>query len=472
LTNRVPIQPPFLSATPVMDPPPRFSEPNILYTSPSGEHVTARRCTRSKFLQLEAAQLKAHITDLESSLGTNKQLLKQLSTAVKADMLLDKAFTAKVIQDLESENQALEERIRRVNIEKADAVLKAHSSDRVVRDISVRERQSEHPLEAELRRKRAILAEKEREVQDIDSRCKAMVEEIEEHEKDKERVTGGERENSLLLTEKYIRIKDILEKLQKELEKALEEKSELTESCRQQYSELTKLNSMLKTPISRGLVVEETLAHSDSDSSLANAAGNPDLDSPPPTDFLMRQLEVLHSLQQHKKMSLTPTDSDSQPEQRLAAEAGKWTSKIKDLQVSVETLGEELKACKRLQVCLQQDKFRLSSALDTLRHRLSCYGDIPRKAATKAASILPQPLHSQKTRKKGRASSNPLEYIEGSQASAPVPLTVRGPRLPPVFSPAEESEFNPEMPSIITKMEGDEFLQGDSFLIDALRLRK
>lgn len=456
-----------------MDPLPRFSEPNILYTSPSGEHVTARRYTRSKFLQLEAAQLKAHITDLESSLGTNKQLLKQLSTAVKADMLLDRSFTAKVIQDLESENLALEERIRRVNIEKADAVIKAQGSDRVVRDITVRERQNEHPLEAELRRKRAILAVKEREVQDIDSKCKAMVEEIEDHEKEKERVTSGERENSLLLTEKYIRIKDILEKLQKELGKALEEKAELTESCKQQYSELTKLNSILKAPIKRGSVVEETLACSDSDSSLDNVSGNPNLDSTPPTDFLMRQLEVLHSMQQHKKISLTLTDCDSQPEQRLAAEAGKWASKVKDLQVSVETLGEELKACKRLQVSLQQDKFRMSSALDTLRHRLSCYCDIPRKTASKAASTLPKPLHStQKARKKGRASSNPLEYIEGTQTSAPVPLTVRGPRLPPVFSPPEESEINQEMPSIITKMEGDEFLQGDSFLIDALRLRK
>ncbi len=453
-----------------MDPHPRFSEPNILYTSPSGEHVTARRCTRSKFLQLEATQLKAHITDLESSLSTNKQLLKQLSTAVKADMLLDKAFTSKVIQDLEGENQALEERIRRVNIEKADAVLKAQGSDRVVRDITMRERQTEHPLETELRRKRAILAQKEREVQDIDAKCKAMTEEIEDNDKEKERAVIGERENSLLLTEKYIRMKDILEKLQKELQKALEEKSDLIDSCKQQYAELSKLNSMLKSPITRGPAVEAALAESDSETS--SPFLKPELNETPPSDFLMRQLEVLHSLQQYKKISLAITDCDLQPEQRLAAEAGKWTNKIKDLQVSVETLGEELKACKQLQVSLQQDKFRMSSALDTLRHRLSCYEDLPRKVTNKAASIIPNPLHStQKLRKKGRASSNPLEYIEGTETVQPVPLTVRGTRPPPVFSPAEESEFNPEMPSIICKMEGDEFLQGDSFLIDALRLR-
>ena len=300
-----------------------MSEPaNILYTTPSGEHITARRSTRAKFLQLETSQLKAYITDLESSIGTNKHLLKDLASTIKADFMLDKGFTARMIKELDSENLALEERIRRVTIEKHDALLKAKGSDKLVHDILTREQGGEHPLEGEMRTRRVTLEEKEGRVQSLDMRCKQLTEEIDEHDKQREQMASNDKESSLRLTEKYIRLKDIYEKLQRELSKVQEANTDLEENCRQLLGELRKVNSVLKNPITRGERIEEFLNRSDSDEMREEF---PVDDSGPEDDithneFLFRQLEVLHTQQKAKsltqKVSLAITDFNSQTEQR------------------------------------------------------------------------------------------------------------------------------------------------------------
>lgn len=293
---------------------------NILYTTPSGEHITARRSTRAKFLQLETTQLKAYITDLESSLGTNKVLLKELADSIKSESPVDRAFTARMIKDMESENLALEERIRRVTIEKNDACLKAQGSDRLVRDVLTRELSGEHPLEGELRRRREILEEKEGRVQQLDSRCKQLIDEIEEHDRLREQMLSNDKESSLKLTEKYVRLKEIFEKLQRELSKVIESKAELEENCAQLHAELQKVNAVLKCPITRNQRTEEFLNQSDD--------WDPQSDYPVDTaseeliqsEFLVRQLEVLHAQQRSKSLSkkipLAMTDFNSQTEQK------------------------------------------------------------------------------------------------------------------------------------------------------------
>jgi hypothetical protein len=49
-----------------------------LQTAPSGEHLTARKSTRMKFMQAESDQLRGYVTDLEDSLATHKQMLQEI----------------------------------------------------------------------------------------------------------------------------------------------------------------------------------------------------------------------------------------------------------------------------------------------------------------------------------------------------------------------------------------------------------
>ena len=158
----------------------------------------------------------------------------------------------------------------------------------------------------------------------------------------------------------------------------------------------------------------------------------------------------------------------------------KLTDKSKDAQLKAETLLDELKSNRRLNVSLQQDNYRLASALDALQHKLATYKSVPSSCLPKTVSINPRLQHSLcphplRQRKKGRAASNPLEYLNESQPAVTAPLTTRGPHPPLDTGELEDSidpiELSPEMPSMIKRVDGDEFLQGDSFLVDALRLR-
>ena len=132
-----------------------------------------------------------------------------------------------------------------------------------------------------------------------------------------------------------------------------------------------------------------------------------------------------------------------------------------------------MQSCARLSSQLQQDNYRLATALDGLRRRLR--EDTPASKKGKTASVLPPASRSigEKRRKKGRASSNPLEYVEHVELSQVV-LTTKGDRAESSEQEDEESieEFEEEMPSMINKNDADEFLQGDSFLMDALSLQQ
>lgn len=153
--------------------------------------------------------------------------------------------------------------------------------------------------------------------------------------------------------------------------------------------------------------------------------------------------------------------------------------KNKDTHLKLETLQDEIAAATRFNMQLQQDNFRLTTALDTLKRKktgLESHENKGNKGKTIAhAATLSRSTVPTKPRHRGKASSNPLEYLDSAEVSI-VPLqTTRGPQPPKEPSNPESSldidgSFG-EMPSIINKLEGDEFLQGDSFLVDALSLQ-
>lgn len=281
-----------------------MGDQNVLYTTPTGEHITARRSTRAKFLQLESAQLHAYISDLESSLRTNKALLKDLVTSIKSQIPLDKQLVMRVISSIEEENAILEERARRVVIEKNDALFKAQSSDRVIADTLARESLSTNPYEAKLTQRRAELEEKEGKVQELDSRCKELLEEVEDGQKLCEAQTTSQADLDLTMAEKYARLKTIYEKLLRELEKSTHGKEEMEETCRGLLTELQKVNSVLKSPISRARNLEELLQSSANSAPYDNIPLEESFEADlPPPHCLSKHLAALKTHQHRKTLS-------------------------------------------------------------------------------------------------------------------------------------------------------------------------
>lgn len=154
----------------------------------------------------------------------------------------------------------------------------------------------------------------------------------------------------------------------------------------------------------------------------------------------------------------------------------KLMDKAKDTNLKLETLQDEIAAATRLNAQLQQDNFRLTSALDTLKRKkkgLELPGN--RGKVTAHAATLSQSPVPKKPRHRGKASSNPLEYVDNVEVSQAPLQTARGAQHPKEPS-NHDSDLDldgsfAEMPSVINKLEGDEFLQGDSFLVDALSLQ-
>ena len=463
-------------------------ERNVLYTTPTGEQVTVRRSTRAKFLQQENTQLETYIKDLEASLVANKQLLKELTTSVRTQVSLDKELTNRLISSLRSENAVLEERNRRVTLEKHDALLKAQASDRYVTDSLAKESTGEHPLDSHLRSKRKILTEKEQDVQALDERCKTYTEMIDEYNGEKESGKLAKVDVDSVMVEKYARLKKIYEKLAKELDRVEAGKEEVEETCIRLNSDLQRLNSALKSPFTRpnfsSEISETPPLFSLSDLKFPE---NQSFDDPGPPDYLLKQLQIMKNAHHKKTLSqrvAAPVASfGSQNEQRLQGEISKFEDKIKDLYVKVESLNDELQTSSRRNSQLVQDNYRLMAALDIIRRKyVNKQKNSPKKGKT--ASLVPvfnqtAAISPKKPKKRGRASSNPLEYVEKLEERPEIPQTARIIIKDDDKSDGEagedgefEEELMEEMPSMINKMDGEEFLQADSFLVDALSLER
>lgn len=456
---------------------------NVLYTTPTGEHITARRSTRAKFLQLESSQFHSYVSDLESSLHSNKALLKDLIASVKSKTPIDKLTLTRILRSFEEENANIEERIRLVTIEKNDAAMKAENSERVIAEIVAREMQSSDPHERKLRKRREELEEIEGKVQEVDRKCNELLGEVEEAQRLAEARGVSQTELDLTMTEKYVRLKTIYEKLLKELDKSMKAKDEIEISCRGLLGDLRRVNSVLKLPISRSRDLEEVFRDIDLCPPLENLPiEDAEDEEKPPPQYLTRHIEALKTQQHKKTLSQRITapvgNFASQNEQKLALENEKLVDKIKDAAIKLETLQEEIAASTRLNVLLQQDNFRLTAALDGLQRKKKTL-ELPggNMGVPKGKHVV---THSQvtvgkKQKRRGRASSNPLEYLDNSEVVQPYLQTARGARPAPEPSDHEDDvglcDSMVEMPSIIGKLEGDEFLLGDSFLADALSLQ-
>lgn len=154
----------------------------------------------------------------------------------------------------------------------------------------------------------------------------------------------------------------------------------------------------------------------------------------------------------------------------------KLMDKAKDTNLKLETLQDEIAAATRLNAQVHQDNFRLTSALDTLKRKkkgLELPGN--KGKAASHTTTLSQNTVPKKPRRRGKASSNPLEYLDSVEVSQAPLQTTRGAQHAQEPSNHDsgldlDGSFT-EMPSMINKLEGDEFLQGDSFLVDALSLQ-
>lgn len=437
-----------------------MGDQNVLYTTPSGELITARRDSRAKFLRLEKAQLKAYAGELESSLGASKWVLKELGTA---SALLDKQFLERILNSLKAENAAVEERIQRIRIEKSEALLKSEHFSHQISDFLRREAADEDPLEVLTREKRAIHAEKELKVQAIDARCNYLTQELKELQTSVVQTPTAEA-TDLMLCDKFARLKEIYEKLLKELEKTENGNEELEQRQQELTAQLEQVNTALVRPVPRHQLAE---ARQVCPRAVFQDVQPDTADQAPPA-LLTKQLEVLQSNQQKRTISqllALPTGAfQSSGEEkyalrRLTHEVAKLKDRVKDAQVKIETLADQLQSSKRQHADLEQDHYRLGLVRDSIQRH--AHGDAFGRRGKAVSGLPPTP----RRRKKARANSNPLEYAEN---------VCKPSEQPPVLGMPEisdnEVEMDLEMPSIINGSDQDEFLQGDSFLLDALHL--
>lgn len=226
---------------------------NALHNMPSGEHLTARKATKLKFVQLESEQLKTYMEDLESSLSLYKQMLQEiLSVRSNEISLSDESDTLsfmspRLFDNLISEKRMLEDRLRRNINDKNEAANKALFHEQLVKQSHAKEEELLKEYEKKIS---GLLAEseyKERIIKDLQSRNAILEKDLELYNKSKDKQLSIQDQKDLL-KKKGETMVGILLKLEKKYNIVYKDIEHLLSQCNTLVFEYRRGNSMLREP--------------------------------------------------------------------------------------------------------------------------------------------------------------------------------------------------------------------------------
>ncbi|CAG9318779.1 unnamed protein product [Blepharisma stoltei] len=439
---------------------------NALHTMPSGEHLTARKATKMRFIQLESEQLRSYVEDLESSLAIYKQVLKELlfSKPGTEKSVCDEAETQsvispRIIETLIAEKRALEERVRRITIERNDAMHKARTSEQTANCAQAREEKIIGDYEAQYAECLAESETKELQIADLEKKNNVLEKDVEQFNINKENQLTIQDQKGLLYKKIEIMV-GIVKKMKEKYIKINKENEDLANQCKLLLADHTRGNDLLREK-QREFSLSDIIVSPKKDITFNDFFCNP--------NHQERSIEINYeNLEKQKKASWKNNNYEYSPSQKRMAELQNKISKLQDQRdeytLKINTISQEVQKAKRLQSVLLYDQKNIQKSIDknkiieqSLDNQLKQM-TIPRTSIqSKSSNETPLIRHCY-------ATSNPLDYAQISE----IQKAANASDSPELFS-KDFYETNANDVSIIQNKYVEDEMLADSVLLDCLK---
>ena len=376
---------------------------------PSGEHLTARKATKLKFVQLESEQLRTYMEDLESSLNLYKQMLQDiLSVRPKERSLSDESDTLslmspRLFESLIAEKRMLEERLRRNTIDRNDAANKALFHEQLVQQSKSKEECMVKEFEEKISTLLVESEYKERIIKDLQLRNGLLEKDVELYNKSKEKQLSVQDQKELLKKKGETMVR-ILMKLEKKYDVVYRDIQHLLSQCNELVAEYRRGNSMLREP-------------------------QPDINAEVFVEFYNRDIscdEFWVTEEKNLKKVLTELGIDASPKpdfsfalgspkasplgfSKLERNQEKLKAKCDEYQIKLQTITQEIESAKRLKQLLKQDQVHLKQSIEKNR---DMERELTEKIAPRASLPVERSEENQKMPRNLRSNSNPLDYAQ------------------------------------------------------------
>lgn len=227
---------------------------NTLHNMPSEEHLTARKASKLKFLQMEFEQLKTYMEDLEFSLNIYKQMLQDfLSVKSKEPFLSDGSentislMSSRLLESLLLEKRILEERLRKNIIDRNDAAHQASYNEKIAQQAKDKEVDVVNEFEETIKHLFVESEHKEKIIRDLQQRNRILSQVVENYNKSWEKQLPIE-EQKKILKKKGETMVEMLMELDKEHDDMWKEIQELLVQCKDVVAEYSRSNGLLRDP--------------------------------------------------------------------------------------------------------------------------------------------------------------------------------------------------------------------------------
>lgn len=381
---------------------------NALNNMPSGEHLTARKATKLKFVQLESEQLKNYMEDLESSLSLYKHMLQEILVGRPNDQSLsDESDTLsfmspRLFDSLIAEKRMLEERLRKNTIERNDSENKAAYHQQLVQSSQAKEEALIKDYEKQITTLLAESEYKERIIKDLQSRNSILEKDVELYNKNREKQLSVQDQKDLLKKKAEVMV-GILSKLEKKYEIIYRDIQHLMTQCNNLISEYRRGNSMLREP-QPDISTEGILNFPNRDVSC--------------DDFWVTEEKNLKKIIQ--ELGIKPYKAKEPPTNLLSPKSGapnlsklerkqeKLNKKCEEYQIKLQTITQEIQSAKRLKSLLKQDQQHLKAAIERSKNIEKNLDDkLVLKQETSGCKE-----EVEKSKRNMRSNSNPFDYAQ------------------------------------------------------------
>ena len=376
---------------------------------PSGEHLTARKATKLKFVQLESEQLRTYMEDLESSLNLYKQMLQDIlsvrpnepSLSEESDTL--SLMSPRLFESLIAEKRILEERLRRNIIDRNDAANKALYHEQQVLQSKSKEECMVKDFEEKIR---SLLVEseyKERIIKDLQHRNGLLEKDVELYNKSKEKQLSVSDQKELLKRKGETMVR-ILMKLEKKYDVVYRDIQHLLAQCNELVAEYRRGNSMLREPqpeVNSEVFVEFYNRDISCDEFWVTEEKN--------LKKILSELGIDFGPKPDFNFALGSPKAGPMGLSKLERNQEKLKAKCDEYQIKLQTITQEIESAKRLKQLLKQDQVNLRQSIEQNK---TLEREQTGKVMPRASLPADRSEEGRKLPRNLRSNSNPLDYAQ------------------------------------------------------------
>jgi hypothetical protein len=228
---------------------------NSLHSLPSGEHLTARRVTRLKFIEKESDHLKEYLNELKSAISLNKQILSELMLNPPCDSCDEtqktRMISSKLVEAQILENRSLEEKLKQTLIDREEAEGKALINEQIAAEAQRKEQELIIDYEEKFHEIRYQIERKDRVISELEGKIKLLEEDAELYRASKFSVILLPDDTILEYHNKTENYRFLMQTVARELHTARTHRDQLLEYSKYLQDELSKSQLLLANPLNR-----------------------------------------------------------------------------------------------------------------------------------------------------------------------------------------------------------------------------